>query len=206
MNLNMLLFSDKYATEKDIKKYSNLQELDNTDDNYVTHLSKEQKTELATYIHDNYGRMDEQEMKCIAMKCLDLNEIKEILLSFEFVNYRPESKEMTLNKFIKEAMKMFDKYYRIGGTLIEDEKWIVHKSDSNKFEVSEHEVLFHNTIDNMDVNDGGIQDYLGRLVKNLNRIAPNVDVVFDIVEKKKITYLLIWGKLNNVKDECIVGL
>jgi hypothetical protein len=205
MKLNMSMFSEKYKYEKDIKIYSNLQQLDEIHENY-TNLSKEQMEDLASYIHDNYDKMDESEMKCIAMKCLDLNEIKDILLTFEFNNYKIKPKEMTLDKFAKKALLMFNRYYRICGSLLEDSQWVIHKTDSSHFEVSKHEIMFQNTVDNLDNGDGGLSDYLEKMVENLDMVAPNIDVSLEVIENKKITYVLIWARLNDVEDECVVGL
>jgi hypothetical protein len=203
MKLNMALFSEKHNSGKEVKIYNNLQQLDSIHD--TDHLKDDHIQSLAKYIHDNYDTMDELEMRSVAMKCLELNEIRDILLTFEFNNYESHSIEMTIEKFIKIALRMFKKYHRISEYL-EDSDWIVHRSDSPHFEVGINEVTFQNTVDNADNEDSELNNYLYKMVEKLDNIASNIDVSLEMIEKKKITYVLIWAKLNNAEDECVVGL
>jgi len=207
MKLNMLLFADQYAKEKELKKYNNLQQLDNNCNNSVCNLSAEEKQELAKYIHKNFNKMDESEMKHIVTKCLDMSTIKNILMTFEFNYYNSRPVEMTLDSFVNKANAIFDRYQtKVGGFLIEDKKWILHKYDSKYFNVSENSVLFQNTIDVLDNNDYSTNEYLNKLVSKLNKISTNIEVKLELLEKKKITYILLWCDLIDPSEDSIVGL
>ncbi len=207
MKLNMLLFAEQYENGKELKKYNNLQQLDNNCNKPICGLSIEERRDLANYIHKNYDKMDESEMKHIVTKCLDLNTIKNILMSFEFNYYNPRATDMTLDKFIVKSMAIFDRYQsKVGGFLIEDKKWIVHKSDSKYFNVSENGVLFQNTIDVLDNNDYSTNEYLNKLTSKLNKLSTNIDVKLELLEKKKITYVLLWADLTDPSEDSIVGL
>ena len=116
MKLNMLLFADQYAKEKELKQYNNLQQLDNNCDKSVCNLSNDEKRELAKYIHKNFDKMDESEMKHIVTKCLDMSTIKNILMTFEFNYYNSRPVEMTLDSFVNKANAIFDRYQtKVGG-------------------------------------------------------------------------------------------
>ncbi len=207
MKLNMLLFAEQHEHEKELKKYNNLQQLDNNCNKPSCGLSIEERRDLARYIHKNYDKMDESEMKHIVTKCLDLNTIKSILMSFEFSYYNTKPTDMTLDKFIVRAMSMFDRYQsKVGGFLIEDKKWVIHKSDSKYFTVSENGILFQNTIDVLDNNDYGTNEYLNKLVSKLNKLSTNINVKLEFLEKKKITYVLLWVDLLDPSEDSIVGL
>jgi hypothetical protein len=201
----MLLFANKYKAGKDLKKYNTLQCLETASEKPVLNPASERQT-LAKYIHDNYHKMDESEMKHIVTKFLDINDVKDILICFEFNNYKVESKLMTLDEFIPIALNTFKKYYRAGGYFLEDRDWITHKSDSKRFDVSANEVMFQNTVNKLDVDD--CNDFLERIVEILNNTASNIDVTFDLVKKKKITYVTIWAKMYNDddSDDNVVGL
>jgi len=207
MKLNMLLFADQYAKEKELKKYNNLQQLDNNCDKSVCNLSNDEKRELAKYIHKNFDKMDESEMKHIVTKCLDMSTIKNILMTFEFNYYNSRPVEMTLDSFVNKANAIFDRYQtKVGGFLIEDKKWVLHKYDSKYFNVSENSVLFQNTIDVLDNNDYSTNEYLNKLVSKLNKISTNIEVKLELLEKKKITYILLWCDLIDPSEDSIVGL
>ena len=90
--------------------------------------------------------------------------------------------------------------------LIEDKKWVLHKYDSKYFNVSENSVLFQNTIDVLDNNDYSTNEYLNKLVSKLNKISTNIEVKLELLEKKKITYILLWCDLIDPSEDSIVGL
>jgi hypothetical protein len=207
MKVNMLLFADQYAKGKEIIKYNNLQQLDNNCNKQVCNLSNEAKQDLAKYIHKNYDKMDDAEMKHVVTKCLDMNTIKNILMTFEFNYYNSKPIELTIDKFIIRATNIFDRYQtKVGGFLIEDKKWVIHKFDSKYFNVSENGVLFQNTIDVLDNNDYSTNEYLNKLVSKLNKISTNIEVKLELLEKKKIIYILLWCDLINPDEDSIVGL
>ena len=135
--------------EQEMKRYSLLHSLEKIT-NYQNNVTDNTNShELAEYIHDNYHKMDEIELKIIALKCMDLNDFKRIILSYELRNFKPNQKieTMTLNKFKTHALKLLNRYQcKAGGFLIEDNEWCVHDNTSVKYEVEKNELLFENTI------------------------------------------------------------
>lgn len=205
MKINMALFATKYDAGKDLKKYNHYQYLDSMSDKPDETVT-DTKRELATYIHNNYHKMDESEMARIIPKLLDTNDMKDLLMNFEFNNYKHDSKDMTMNEFINFTLNMFKRYYRVGGYFMEDKDWIVHKSDSKKFDIPKNSVMFLNTLDKIDVDD--VTGYLDKMVDNLNGGVVNYDVTYEFIEKKKIIYIQIWGKMYNDESDSddVVGL
>jgi hypothetical protein len=208
MKLNMLLFPEKRALEKDVKKYNNLQDLEVMSGGSIgNNLSSTQRTRLAGYIHYNYDKMDDAEKKQMVMKLLDEDTVKSFLLTFEFTYYDYKKRDMTLDEFITKATYIFDRYQtRVCGSAIEDTKWIVHRTDSPYFSVRGNEIVFQNTIDNIDINDCSLKKYLNTLVHKLNGLSVNIEVELEFIEKKKLSYVLIWAIDITLKDENIVGL
>jgi len=200
--------------EKEMKKYNLLHILEKQT-NYQNNINlkeSQESQELANYIHKNYYKMDEIELKLIALKCIDLNEVKRIILSYELKNYKPEQKNgtMSLNKFKIHAFKLFNRYQcKAGGFYIEDNEWIMHDNTSVKYEVDNNELLFENTISVVDENDNESEYFLEYLVKRLNLIADNIDVELRQKqnEHSKVINVLLWVTDKNIEStDCIVGL
>lgn len=191
--------------KKELKKYNNMQQLGTK---YDQEQSTTQNTkQLGKYIHDNYHKMDDLEMKQIALKCMDDNDIRNLLLTYEFTHYDEKHNYMSLGKFQQKAIQYFNKYQnKAGGNLIEDETWIIHKSDSPYFDVKNNQIAFQNTIDKIDVKDFVTNAYLNKLVDKLNKLSKNILVEMEYKERKKLTYIVIWATDRNIVDDDIVGL
>ncbi len=198
--------------EQEMKQYSLLHRLER-ETNYQNNISNDTNSqELAKYIHENYYKMDEVELKVIALKCMDLNEFKRIILSYELKNYKPEQKikTMSLDKFKTHVLKLLNRYQcKAGGFLIEDNEWSVHDNTSVKYEVEKNELLFENTISVVDEDDNEADCFLEYLVKRLNLIADNIDVILRQKqnEHSKVISLLLWAIDKNIEfTACAIGL
>ena len=209
---------DKYGTENEMKKYILMHSLEAYKDysDVSSDMSSEERKEkenLAKYIYNNYDKMDEIEMKCIAMKCLELNQIKRILLSHELENYKEKGKTMSLDEFHKQVLKYLHRYqHKAGGFLMEDTEWKVTRfSDENNYDLLENEILFSNTLDKSDVNDEETYEYIRSLVRRLNMLAKNIEVTMTRLfrEGDKVAYILLWGtdkNITNVSKKSEIGL
>lgn len=201
----MKQLTDKYGFYKELKTYNNTQHLETKYDQEQP-ITKNTK-ELGKYIHDNYNKMDDLEMKQIVLKCMDNNDIRNILLTYEFTHYDEKYTHMDLDKFQQKTIQYFNKYQnKAGGNLIEDDTWIIHKSDSPYFDVKSNQVVFQNTIDKMDVNDFVTNAYLNRMIEKLNKLSTNIIVELEYKEKKKLTYVVIWATDCTIIDDDVVGL
>ncbi|QKF93781.1 hypothetical protein QKU48_gp0323 [Fadolivirus algeromassiliense] len=213
MEQNLLLLLNQYDKERDIKKYNILHKLEyynnyNVDTSFKT---KKEKEELAKYIHQNYHKMDDIEMKHVVLKCLDQNKIKQLLLSYELDNYKMKSKKnMTFEEFKNEAVKILLRYQnKAGGFLLEDINWEIYDPGSLEYDVKNNEMLFVNTLDKSDIDDEETYYYLKKIVKKLNMIGENFNVelrqLFE--EGDKIAKILLWVTNKNIiNDNPEIGL
>lgn len=194
--------------EKEMKHYHHLHQIEQCKNynNKIHKMKNDDKNTLAEYIHNNYDKLDETEMKIIVLKCLDQNSIKKILLSFELENYQELPVEnMSLTDFTIKAQKILQRYQcRAGGFNVEDIEWIIHKVGSIDHEVMDNEILFVNTIAVCDEEDDELEEYLNNIIKRLNSIAKNIIVEIREDRGKRNNHLLIWA--TDISQEVVVGL
>lgn len=199
---DVMLLAKKYELEKELHKYDALHRFEQTknyrqNNNYKT---SEENEELATYLHNNFDKMDEVEMGKMLLKCFGINEIKKNLLRFELIHYSDQNnKDMTLEEFEKKALKIINRYqWKAGGFLIEDCEWIIHKVDSPRYDVKENELVFENTLDISDIKDDETDFFIKKLVNQLSSLSTNIIVEYSQKYKKtKIVKLLIWATDEN---------
>ena len=185
-------------------KYNFLCQLDQLSNYGLDHDTKESKIDdLANYLHQNYNNMDEVEKSKIILKCLEPKDINKILLKYEFTHYKivPETC-LTLTEFEKEANKIIARYqWKAGGYLIEDSAWVIHKSDSKKYDVKKYEILFENTLDSSDIGDEETDFFIDRLLDHLNSLCTNITVEFRQRDtNKKTVKLLLWAQIKDGQD------
>lgn len=196
--------------DDEMKKYELLHKIDYRGNYKPDFIPKNTNdSNLAKYLYDNFDRMDEIEMKKIAMNCLNINDIKRILLNFELNNFKKEPEQLTLDEFAIEAKKILRRYQsKAGGFLLEDPDWNFYKTSISKYDVRSNEVLFENTINMMDFDDTDTEKYLKKIVERLKIIAKNVKVELRYMKerKNKVVYLLIWCKNIDDKEEPEIGL
>lgn len=197
---------------KEMKHYDLLHQMD-SQKNYLRNndcQTKENKKILAEFIHNNYDKLDDNELKIIAMKCLTSNEIKKILLSYELKYHDEETYDkMSLDEFTKKATYYLNRYQcRAGGFFIEDQEWSIYRYDDNELglDIKENEVLFENTVFITYSNDYETVKYLDNLVDKLNSIASNISVELRENKEGKIVHLLLWATDNDMDVENIVSL
>jgi len=169
----------------------------------VDSLTKDQKNDLANFIHDNYDQLNEIEMKNIAMRCLNINDFKRILLFHELKYHNQTPIEMSLDRFLEKALYYLNRYQcRAGGFFIEDEEWTVHRhrdSAKSTIYVEENEILFENTVHQIFSNDNETEIYLDHIINKLKSIATNIDIELRERKEGKIVHLLIWATDRNIK-------
>lgn len=197
--------------EKELKQYHILHKLEKYKNynNKIKLLNKEEESKLAEYINKNYNTMDEIEMKMIALKCMDINDIKKHILSFELENYIQEPVEhMELTDFIKQVKKIFIRYQcKAGGFIIEDIEWTIHKTGSHDYDILENEILFANTIAVCDEDDIELENYFNNLLPRLNSVAKNITVELREDHGKRNNHILIWATdTTKTPTDTVIGL
>ena len=195
----MRLFKHLNEMEK-LKNYNNDQNFSASDKSYLT------SSDIAQLIRENFNVMTLEEKKTILAKCMSVNRVNKELLEFELQHYKQKPQEMTLNKFKKCALKIFDRYqWRAGGFLIEDREWTVHTDTSKHYDVRQGELLFVNSVSNADEDDNETSTYLKRLLHLLNTLCANIKVELRYQHPKKdgIDWILIWCTDKNIASEDI---
>lgn len=213
MNADLMILVKQYDMEQIMKKYDVLHNLEKQKnyDNKIETKTDEEKTELAKFINDNFDKMDDVEKRMMAIKCLDVNEIKKILLLFELKNFKPRTlKYLSLNDFKNKAINIFNRYQcKAGGFLMDDTEWKIYDFKSMEYEVNENELLFVNTINEIDNDDYECDLFLKYLIKQLNSICENIVVQLRQTSRKKskVIKFLLWAKDITMKStQSIVGL
>jgi hypothetical protein len=183
--------------KKQMSQYNNLHKID-TERNYGYDTTKG-NTDLAKIIHDNYDDMNDDELKYLAIKCMSKKKIRKDLLEYEIKYYNPSPEDFTLEEFIKQATRIINRYQsKAGGFLIEDMKWILHRSDSYEYSVKSNEVLFENSINKLNIYDKETNTFLKRLVNRLNNLATNIVVNLQQSDPEDgVIWLQIW--CNHIK-------
>lgn len=168
--------------------------------NYINNYNNEyydkRAIKLLELIGEDYKKMSEEELQNIGKKIIPINSIKKSIMSYEFINLKIKPIKMSLYECVKIGEKIINKYQcKAGGFDIEDEKWIMHKIDSEEYNVKENEILLENTICEYNFKNNETQKYLKKLLEIFNSIATNIVVTLDHIvleEDDDISILLIW--------------
>lgn len=200
-----LVFLNENKRKDEMKKYHHLHQID-IHNNYGRNVNiwninlfgqnKEEikKTKLAEYIKKNYDHMDEKEMRSLVNKCLEINDVKRILLEYELQYYQEKPKEISLEKFIQKAKKILDRYqWKAGGFSMEDNEWIINTKSTDDYHLKEYEIAFENNIYEGELESYEIQTYLGRLVSRLSKLSNDIKIKLRYLydEKNKNVLILI---------------
>lgn len=171
---------------------------------YDENHSNIKNTLYADYIHKNFHKMDETEMRLLACKILSEKQVKQILLNYELVNYvNHKKRNMTLDDFIKYFNNTIDKFqWKSGGFHLEDRQWYVYTYGSQEHtleNLKENQVLFENSVDLLDANDLETQNYLENLTKYLSNASDNIELDFKCSNKfsKSILFVQIIATCKN---------
>lgn len=212
---NLSILIEQYDKEKEMKLYDSLHRMEKLRNyNNKLHSIKEDRIQLAEYIYKNYDTMDEIEMKKVAAKCMDLNETKKVLLSFELENkyYNKSNKALSLESFLKKATKLLFRYQcKAGGFLMDDSDWLIYRyqDGNNKYDLKKNELLFENTFNICDESDIEMNVYFDKIGNMLDSLSNNINIEIEqtIHEKHKKVYVTIKGIDTNMKlEDDIVGL
>jgi len=187
---------DMIRRENEMKKYCKLNLSSRKHDSNMG-----ERSTFAEFLFNNYRKLEESEMRVLVNKCLELQDVKEILLNYElnhFQNTQPT--EMTLNTFIKTAKQIFERYHALESNF-EDKEWILHESGSLHYQVDQNEVIFENTIKIVDY-DSKTRTYITNLIHRLKSISINIKVNAKCKEdyKNKIMHIIISGVDTNIES------
>lgn len=185
--------------DHEINKYNLLHKLDQHqvfDENNIMEYDSHKKRELAQFLHDNYNRLDNEELKYILPKYLNPTDIRRILLDFELKYYKPPKPKnpISIPEFLKYAKYIFTRYQgKAGGYLLEDLEWAVYAEGDSKYDVNPNELVLENTMDISDYSNNELEDYLDNISVLLESLGTNIrtKVTYKERESDRIIYVLI---------------
>lgn len=190
---------------EELKIYNVIYDMDRHGNYYPLPQSYNEQTKtMAKFIHDNYDKFTDDELKIHAMKCIMSNDARRILLDHEFYNYEFENdtkETMSLQQVKKYIGKFFYKYQsKAGGFYIEDSVWSYYDNKIND-KIPEYKIMFENTVDKIDFVEIETTSYIERLDEIFNVIAKNIKCTITInkLEGEGIISVQIWLKDKNLK-------
>ena len=215
------------SNDNEMKLYNLFHHLE-SEKNYMQKslMTKKQQLysqELAKHIHVNYDKMDKEELKYLAIKCLTEKDFRRILLDYELTHYHDEdeiskNKDMSLKEFIKNGIEILNKYQgKAGGFYMDNYEWKVYDYNSisnidynNKFDkhkyqynIYKNEAVFENTTSIYDSYDEHTIKYIDKLIEKLESLSKNIKIDLEVRKdrKNKTAYILIWAIDDNIMDE-----
>lgn len=174
-------------------------------------------SDMAQHINKNLYKMDYEEKKYLFQMCLSTYNIHNELLKFEFNNLNPNHKTITLNNFCTNVKKLLIRYqHKVGGFLLEDMTWTLYDHNDGKYNLTQNEVVFENTMPAFHIPKRGesLKDdifllknyceieetmiYLNKLTKLLNNLSNNIKISLKFIDSYRddIIVVILHCKIN----------
>lgn len=195
-HLNKMLMANKIS-DMDKLKLSNIEPKMNISD-------------MAQYINKNLYKMDNEEKKYLLHMCLSTYNIHNELLKIEFNNFNPIQETMTLKTFYSKVNKLLTRYqHKVGGYILEDIIWSSYNCNDDKYNLSQNEVVFENSMPAFHIPKRGdtLKDdilslknycefeetiiYLNKLTKLLNKLSTNIKVSMKFIDSYRDDIIVI---------------
>lgn len=197
--------------EEVIKKYDRSDEMAKYKEEYLADNalnfgfeSLASKDDALLKIIESYDNLSNDDIERLAVKTLNPNRLRSMLLRYELKYGTADSCKMSLEDFKAEACAILDKYHwKAGGFQFEDKVWGIHSYVSEEFSVKENELLFVNTISLCEASNDETVEYINLLTDRFNMIADNVNVQVDFKQslRNNIIFVLIWAIDEELEEE-----
>lgn len=202
-HLNKIFMTNKLSS-------SELDSSSNIDNNFDI-------SDMAQLINKNLYKMDYEEKKYLLIMCLSTYNIHNELLKIEFNNLNPKNETMTLNNFCTNVKKLLTRYqHKVGGFLLEDMIWTLYDYNDGKYNLTQNEVVFENTMPAFHIPKRGesLKDdlfllknyceieetihYLNKLTKLLNNMSNNIKTSLKFIDSYRddIIVIILHCKIN----------
>lgn len=137
--------------------------------------------EIISCIDTNLHNMTLDEKIILLKKVASDELVNNILLTYAFSNLEINTVDnMSMKEFIKQATNILVKYYpKTGGEYFDDDYWTLYTHENTKpndYILEAGECIFENTISYPYYANDETLRFLKNLVKNLNRLAKNIQV------------------------------
>jgi hypothetical protein len=186
--------------DKMMAEYNGMHIIDQPAYYYEKDYSGEVNHELyAKLINANVHKMNTEEQKLMLGKLFSPERIRYELLRYELKYYKDEIVINTFDEFLIATKSILDRYQgKAGGLVMEDNDWGMHTSKSEKYALLRDEVVFDNSIKQLNMNDYETLFYLKMLVNRLKCLSNKVIVKYKLANDKdnKICWVIIKIKNN----------
>jgi hypothetical protein len=164
-------------------------------------IDKKTKT-FAKFLHDNCDSLGHDDVSYYVMKCLSNEDCNHIVYDYILTNHVAEPKKYTsIAQFSKDALYYLNHFQtKMVNVMLEDENWIMHNSHSTEYILGNRQIWFENTMDRQDATDRITMDYINKMVRFLDNLGSNVDVMLSINNKCATHVVCI--KCRLVKEDC----
>lgn len=196
MDINTYLSSGNQSLEEKDKIFNLFQTLENykkynTVKNDIP-SSQKQNSILCCAVNENFDKMSDEELKYVVTKCMNIDEMKKIILGYELRNIKIIPENMTLGQFGLCANNYLRRYqFKAGGFTLGD-NWKMHDKKSKKYKLHDNELVFENTVHENYIHVQETYDFLANIIKLLNSITKNIKVTMHTkFYERDRTHLLI---------------
>ena len=118
--------------------------------------------------------------------------IRSLLLEYELTHYTCKPKEYDLQEFAQEADLLLNRYQKYIINDLEDIQWTLHDKTSKRYKVGENEILFENSVPQVDFTGLETETYLNRIKNRLNMMVSNIKVDLQNTKEDNIVFIQLW--------------
>jgi len=208
MKQNYLIIFDimvrkKKRTTKNLSYDELFNELKNMKQTYLFEKNKKEMftnkfiettdTNIANIIHNNMHLIQDnkKEMLTLLEKVYNEKYLIRELLEYELINYEPTEKIENVDQLIDKTKEILKRYqWKVGGTKIEDDNWIVLDDTSKQF-VIENEKILMNTISPDDAIENDFLIFINRILILINKYTTKIEVTLKLKECYDLCWILI---------------
>lgn len=171
--------------ERKMNNYSRLYDLEYKDIDSIN-------DDIVDHIHNKLDVMNYEEKLILYKNIITEKKLNEKLLYYELLNYKPKEKINILNKLINKMEYYLNRYMIISKiALLEDNKWRIYTSKTNDYKLGKNEVIFENSVSEINSN---VEIYIDNLIRIFNNLTDKYIISHDYVDYSYITWVIIHVK------------
>jgi len=145
---------------------------------------KNSKEIFPKIIHENFGKMTNEEKFYFMKSNITTEEIDKILLTIDLNYYSQKKKEFNKYTFINEVKKLLNHYLILGKYFFEDYEWILYEPDNEIYELHINEVILENTMLLINCYNEEVINFMKQIVRQCNEMS-NFKMFFNILPDKE---------------------
>jgi len=150
-------------------------------------ISFEEKKNPKTFpeiIHNNFGKMTNEEKLHYIIPNITPKEIDKFLLTIDLNNYTHKKKEFNKYLFINEVKKLLNHYLILEKNLFEDYEWTLYEPDNDTYELYINEIILENTLLLVNCYNKEVINFMEQIIRQCNEMS-NFKVIYNILPDKE---------------------